>query len=233
MPERPQVIIAMPQYGHVSPRAMASFVELITTSMGRGVVRATMFSQDCGLMDVVRNGLVVDCFQQHPSMTHIMWVDSDMVVPANAVTDLLARDKPVVGGLYYQKTEPFTPVVYEFDPFRRLDEPFENIRRVGGLGLGCTLVRSEIYKTMALHYGDAAWHQLSGNDGEDAFFFQRCKEMGIETWLDPAVRCGHVRDHVVTSEDWERARAAAAASAAAPVSGFQLASLPAYGEELF
>ena len=55
----------------------------------------------------------------NPEATHLFFMDSDMVFPAQALNRLLARDKDIVGGCYMARTETPIPHIYRF---KREDE---------------------------------------------------------------------------------------------------------------
>lgn len=200
--DKVSVSIAMPLYSHVSPIAMINFVGVLQACWRGGIIGGVSFTRGA-FVDAARNGLVIDALNKNPTITHIMWIDSDMVLPTDAVLRLLEDDKPIVGGLYHHRVDPFDPVAYHLNPFRVLEKLPTSIERVGGLGFGCTLVRAEIYPAMARRFNDVKWHECKYPDGEDVHFFDRCAEMGIETWLDPLVKCGHIMDEVITSERWK------------------------------
>jgi hypothetical protein len=203
------VTIVMPLYGHVSPIVVVGLSALLRHSYKKDLATDTLFSEGA-LVDEARNHLVRVAFETNPDVTHLMWIDSDVVPPPDTLERLLGHDKQIVGGIYHQKELPHHPLVYDLDPYRLVESSFSGgeLRKVGGIGLGCALVRAETYKLMSQHFQDIRWHELSYGTGEDVHFFERCRKIGVEVWLDPTIRCGHVRDQMLTSDDWERARRA-------------------------
>jgi hypothetical protein len=203
------VTLAMPFYGHVAPMVVVQMMGVVLEGGRKGYLAGAVFTQGTRL-DEARNHLVREAFESNQSITHIMWIDSDMLVPADAIERLLSHDKPVVGGLYHQKEAPFRPVAYDLEPYQLLDVSFADgkLRQVGGMGFGCVLVRAQVYMQISQHYKDVRWHERSYQTGEDVHFFDRCRELGIDVWLDSSLKCGHVRDNPVTSDDWERERRA-------------------------
>lgn len=204
-----KVTVVMPLYGHVAPVVVVGLTALLRYSYERGLVSDTVFTEGA-LVDEARNQLVRRAFEGNPEVTHLMWIDADVVPPPDAVERLLAHDKQIVGGVYHQKGPPYAPLVFDLDPYRRITSSFsgEELKRVGGVGLGCALVRAEVYQRLSQHFQDVRWYELSFGTGEDVHFFERCRQVGIEVWVDPTVRCGHVGDRTVTAEDWERSREA-------------------------
>lgn len=201
----PKVVIALPAYGQIPATSAVTLCGVMADGVAKGLCHGLVYATNA-MVDWARNHLVGLALEHHSEPTHIMWVDGDMVIPQDAIARLLEHDKDIVSGLYFQRTEPHLPVVYTLDPFEiTTDLDFENLSQVEGLGMGCMLARTEVYREMEKHFSDQRWHMAEWpNGGEDVWFFRRCKEMGIESFLDPTVLCGHVREQVVTMEDWKR-----------------------------
>jgi hypothetical protein len=197
----PRVAVAVPLFEPIAPCAMTSLVALVRYATAAGLLEGLYFT-DGLFYDVARNKLVANVLASPGRATHVLWIDSDMVVPIDALERLLAADQPIAGGLYHAKRGDLRPTVFALDPLRAFDGRLEGTTRVDGFGLGCALVRTSVYQEMAGVFGDRRWHVLAHEAGEDVWFFQRCKKMGIQAWIDTAVRCGHVRDQTVTTADW-------------------------------
>ncbi len=202
-----RVALAVPLFEPLSPMTVISIAALVRRATERGLLSGLFFS-DGLFYDLARNALVREVLGSPAHFTHLLWVDSDMVVPADAAERLLASDKQVVGALYHTKRVDLHPAAFDLDPVRVYEGPFDGLVRTDGFGLGCALVRREVFEEMASRFDDERWHVLSYGSGEDMHFFRRCKEMGVEVWLDGSVRCGHVRDGAVTTDDWLALKAA-------------------------
>src|SRR6266487_3494825 len=50
----------------------------------------------------------------------IMWVDSDIVLPVDGITRLVAEDKDLITGVYCQREPPHFPLIAHFDQERRV-----------------------------------------------------------------------------------------------------------------
>jgi hypothetical protein len=138
--------------------------------------------------------------------THVWFIDQDMVIPDGTLARLVSHGAPVVGGLYFDRTY-HMPVAFMYDPprpFMDLPEDTAEPVQVDGIGMGCTLIDCRVLVAMSKRFGDEYWFKYDGDghDGEDVFFSKRCAEMGLPIYLDTAVRCGHVREEVVTEAHW-------------------------------
>jgi hypothetical protein len=204
----PCVALAIPLFEPIAPSAMTSIIALVRHATASGLLQGLFFT-DGLFYDVARNTLVADVLGSAGRFTHVLWIDSDMVVPIDALERLLAANRPVAGGLYHTKRGNLHPAVFALEPLRAFEGRLEGTARVDGFGLGCALVRTSVYEEMAAAFGDRRWHVLAYETGEDAWFFQRCKKLGVEVWIDTSVQCGHVRDQAVTTADWLAGRGSA------------------------
>ena len=64
-------------------------------------------------VDLARN-LVVESALKDPDVTHVFFMDSDMQFHTDSLIRLVQRDKPVVGGIYFSRTETPVPHAYAF-----------------------------------------------------------------------------------------------------------------------
>lgn len=213
---KPAVVICMPVDRPLPPEVADSYASVYGRGLVDGTVIAKIMIPDT-YADVARNLCVTHAMDAPGDPTHVMWFDSDQTMPSDTVARLLSHQKAVVGGLYHQRRPPFHPVAYDFLDdgtgygMKLIDLPDDpkGLVKVDGLGLGCTLVRLDVYLAMAEHFGDASWHQLSPGHGEDVFWFRRLRDMGVDdVWLDCDLRAGHVRREVVSTVHYESFRRA-------------------------
>jgi hypothetical protein len=200
-----RVVMALPIYGQMPVPAAIHMAVLMQKSAAAGVLSGLTYCQNA-MVDFARNQCVENVLEHESEPTHIFWLDGDIVAPNDAIERLLEHDTDIASGLYHRKDPPHIPVVYTLDPFQNVpDFDIEKVQTVEGTGMGCLLVRTQVYKDMAEKYGDRAWHQaMYPTGGEDVWFFGRCKEMGVETIMDPRIRCGHMKETMITTEDWKR-----------------------------
>jgi len=156
-----------------------------------------------------RNFLANTALESNPS--HVMWIDGDIVMADQSVIRLISHNLPVVGGVYFYKVEPHLPVVFDIPDDRstiiykdNLD-PEEEVQQVGVMGMGCCLVESDVYRQWQKHFGNDEYYVNDGiGSGEDVYFFMGLHEMGVPVYIDPIIRCGHIREQMITSDEWDR-----------------------------
>lgn len=138
----------------------------------------------------------------------VMWFDSDMVFNPDTLTRMLKyidAGHDMVTGVYYRRTVPFTPVLFEsmdidnekqeatYNEFTEiLDEPFE----VAACGFGCVLMRTEVFVSVFAKFGNM--FSPIGNIGEDIAFCWRARQCGYKILADPTIKLGHVGFNIVT-----------------------------------
>jgi len=145
---------------------------------------------------------------------YLFFVDSDCVLPVDALKRLYEHDKDVVAGMYFGKVSPFPPIVYQKTPeglYRHLtDYPENSLVEVDGVGMGCCLIKTEVLKHFVfdkeLKYADGknefvkesfGFEPIMSPDenrvsiGEDLSFCKRCQDLGYKIYVDTGVQCEH------------------------------------------
>jgi len=147
-----------------------------------------------------------------PPLTHLLWLDDDMTVPSDALLCLLERNLPVVGCNYARKDLTGRPVASigldATDDSNLISSVGKTgVEKVIGLGFGCLLIRREVFTKIRFPwFGHKWWHAEAlrtvmgvpeanqwRDNFEDAWFCQRCQEIGIDVWMDHDLsqRTGH------------------------------------------
>ncbi len=201
MDRKANITFAVPAYGMMAPEVAVSLAQAFGYVVSKGL-EASIATMKEPSVTRARNDLVREILERY-NPTHIMWVDSDIVLPQDAVIRLLMVSQAVAGGLYHYKVPPFAPVVYDLDPYCRRDYlKSDGPHPVDGMGMGCVLIWAHVFQKMQVAYGDQFWFKETEEEGEDVWFYRRLKELQIWPYLDPTVKCGHVRQQIITSADW-------------------------------
>lgn len=152
---------------------------------------------------------------------YVLMVDNDVVLPKDALTMLLEDPKDVCLGYYAHrgrqnvydgrtcicklkdengKAYYHYPLESEYtaDEMAAMDRAGEKKIVVHGGGMGCALIRTEVFSRLSypwydwVNYGDANRGMLS----EDLYFCQLCINSKIPIYSDVRVGCGHLLRHV-------------------------------------
>lgn len=106
-------------------------------------------------VDVARNMITKDVINGHPDVTHLLWIDDDMVFQPDALNRLLALDLPFVGGLCFDRHS-LKPVIarlfdkswgYEPNTIGWLwDYPKNRVIKVDRTGGAFLLIKREVFE---------------------------------------------------------------------------------------
>jgi len=151
----------------------------------------------------------------------VLMVDNDVVLPKDALRMLLEDAKDVNLGFYAHRDADnlyrgntclcrlkdaegkeyyHFPIEsqYSAEEMRGMAEAGETKIEIHGGGMGCALIRTEVYRKTSypwydwVNYGDANRGMLS----EDLYFCTLCRASGIAIHADVRVGCGHLLRHV-------------------------------------
>jgi hypothetical protein len=119
---------------------------------------------------------------------YVLWLDSDMVFPSTAALRLLEHDKDIVGCNYLKRTKPLKPVAYknigDWDSYLPLTVQDELVK-VEGVGMGCILMKTEIFKQIQKPYFEFTYNEKSDDWlGEDFNLLTKFRNIGYEVYID-------------------------------------------------
>jgi hypothetical protein len=137
-----------------------------------------------------------------PSVTHLMYLDDDILIPQNALPRLLYANKPIISGIYTKKNvtlETTTSTIDEDEKYVYAQrgvlasrEPTELVS-CSLTGAGMLMVDLDVFRQMP-----EPWFSfvLGEEDrvvvGEDSYFIQKAAQCGFSSWCDPSVVGVHV-----------------------------------------
>ena len=165
-----------------------------------------------------RNLLCVEAFKDN--YDYIMWIDSDMVVPkdalANLLVDTIDKNAQIFTGLYVKRTYPTVPVLYDkieppaLDDNNQLvkqiheytDYPLNDTFKVAGCGFGCVLTSVKLLKRVWDTFGPA-FNPLPWAS-EDIAFCYRVGQLHEPIWCDSNISCGHIGTLLYTDKMLKR-----------------------------
>ena len=149
----------------------------------------------------------------------LLFIDNDVVVPHDALKNLYEDAKDVCLGfyahrgadnvyhgntnicrLYDEKGEKYFhyPLESEYTgaEMREMREAGEFKVRIHGGGMGCALIRTDVFRQLKYPWYDWVHYKTGKMLGEDLFFCESCRKNGIKIFTDTRVNCGHMLRHV-------------------------------------
>lgn len=177
-------------------------------------------------IDFNRNS-AIDRAEREFKADYIMSMDADMTFPKDTIPRLFSHisdDTPVVTGIYWRKAGSMRCVTGTYAPLARHEAKKASLLSQGFLsddgqsqylyyqpmtcydipgcvdvsGMGCLLLRLDVFKRLELPYFKYTNGYANGGDftldhsSEEMWLFMQLKRKGIKVMCDPSVKCGHL-----------------------------------------
>lgn len=208
------IAISVPCYkGTVPIDWVCAFAGTQSALMQHGVKSFMQVRTNSGLIHAVRNELVHTALAK-PEVTHILFVDDDVIWKPDDVLRLLAWSQkyPFVCGVYSARDDnPTFFVDLDHTGDHKIIKSSEGLLRARGVPGGFMLLKREVFENPKLraqcpvsHYtrGDLKDELVCGffdyihegltGTGEDIAFCRRWRRAGGEIWVDPTISLQHV-----------------------------------------
>jgi hypothetical protein len=186
---KPNVIIGIACQGVVKSRMAQSVACNIIKA--NGVVSDVLMKETCDVVSS-RTWLVREAIKK--GATHLLFVDSDMFFPAEALNTLLSHDKDIIGVKYNKRQFPLEET---HQPLIEEPDPKTGLLRCLSIGTGLMLIKLSIFEKMTepwFSFGRGVEGQLTL--GEDVWFCRNSQDSGYEVWCDPTIKVGHIGSFV-------------------------------------
>ncbi len=138
-------------------------------------------------------------FAQHmkPAITHILFMDYDVIPRPNTLKRLLSHDKDIVSGVYpivmenhitwcLSKEEPFKAMAFNDLP--------HNMFKAKTICNGMMLVKMGVFDNIEWPYWENHFQVGSLLTGHDLDFCIKARKAGYDLWVDPKVKCKHIKN---------------------------------------
>ena len=119
---------------------------------------------------------------------YCLWLDSDITFPAGIALKLLAHNEPIVACNYIRRQLPAKGVAYQVIGDWENPLPFEiydDLVEVQGVGMGCMLMKTEIFSKIPKPWFEFGWSPESNDHlGEDMLLCQKIASAGYTVKID-------------------------------------------------
>lgn len=187
---KPKVVVAMPATEMMKAKTAHAVGVMLLHSADK--VLDFLLMQSCDIASA-RMWFAKQAVEK--GATHLLFVDSDMLFPGDALEQLLARDKDIIGVEYHKRKFPLeTVTAYMPDVEKSETEPF----KVGIAGTGLMLIKTDVFKNPNM---DPNWFSFGRNAkgenviGEDGFFCNQARSIGYDVFVDPVVKVLHLGEY--------------------------------------
>lgn len=205
-----KILIAVPTFENIMPDTFKSIYDLNTT--GHECQFEFVRGYDCA---TARNHIAQMALDK--GVDYVLMVDNDVVLPKDALQNLLDDPKDVCLGFYAHRDRDNIyrgrtcvckllndvgimyfnyPLESEYtaEELRNMRENGEYKVLIHGGGMGCALIRTDVFRTIEYPWYD--WVNYSdehrGMLSEDLYFCEACKRYDIPIYTDSRVVCGHL-----------------------------------------
>lgn len=187
-----KILIAIPTNRYVETETFKSIYDLIIPD---GYTTEIQFFYGYQI-DQIRN-LIADWGKK---FDYLFCVDSDIVLPADALEKFLRANKDIISGIYIQRK----PGEHILELYRKIHNggyaniPYDTIAgyglvQVDACGFGCVLINSNVLRKMEYpHFVYKSAINHAQTLSEDVYFCMKAAELGFTVWADESVRCEHI-----------------------------------------
>jgi len=141
---------------------------------------------------------------KNPDVTHLYFMDSDVVPPPNTLQKLIGHDLPIVAGIYPMNVNGKKTWSFKGDSRNAtyggwqlhsipLPDELMNVTAIGGSTL---LVKREVFEKMERPWFKIVYKAIDEeghayDEGEDEYFSRIAIEAGYDIVVDPTIICQH------------------------------------------
>lgn len=207
-----KVLIAVPTFESIYPDTFKSIYDLNVD--GYETLFEFVRGYDCA---TARNRIAqkaMDC-----GADYVLMVDNDVVLPKNALVDLLDDAKMICLGYYAHRDADNIyrgrtcvcklqkpsgaryfnyPLESEYTAkeLAELKEAGQFKVRIHGGGMGCAMINTSLFRLIEYPWYDWVNYKGGAMLSEDLYFCEQCKKHDVLIYTDTRVNCGHMLRHV-------------------------------------
>lgn len=185
--EEPVVAVCIPSDDHVHAAFTMSLVHMLLHTIFSGdIVLGGLTIQHVGasILPHSRYNLVKKSLEK--GATHLLYIDSDMMFPADTLTRLLSHDKDIVGVNAMSRRPPYNTTAWAA-PGKPVVTTAEStgLERAWRTGFALVLLKASVFERLQPPYfGITYVPETDEFRGEDYYFFDAARDAGLELWID-------------------------------------------------
>lgn len=201
----PRILVGIPLERTVSYADKVFFPFMQIAAQG-----PAMIESQYGRIDVVRNVMATQLLTS--TYTHLLMLDIDHIHPSDIIQrlarwTLIFPQLDVVSGLNFRRKKPFDPVAGTYSAVDSYDRPMltqwpKGLVRVDEVGGASLLVHRRVFERLEppwfFNIYDHVWE--NNYPGEDIGFSRKCKQAGIDIYIDTTTSSPHCTEATVTEE---------------------------------
>lgn len=198
----PKIMIAVPTFENISTD---TFQSIYNIDKGDNEV---IFDHIKGYDVAAARNKIVKKFLDG-NCDYLMMIDHDMIIPKDALLNLLEDDLEVVSGYYAHRSGEYDGKTclcylghfnydhqYTAEDIKKLKEDGTIVFQIKGGGMGCILIKRETLRKLYFPYFKWVEYASGATLSEDLYFCEQCKAKDIPIYADTRVACGHIFKYV-------------------------------------
>ena len=209
-----KILVAVPTFENIYPDTFKSIYDLDV--MDHDVSFEFVRGYDCA---TARNRIAQKALDKKTD--YVLMVDNDVVLPKDALMNLLETPVDVCLGYYAHRdgdniyrgrscvcklydengNKHFNyPLESEYtaDELKELKDSGQYRVQIHGGGMGCALIKTDVFNRIKYPWYD--WvnyaNEHRGMLSEDLYFCEGCRKNSIPIYTDTRVNCGHILRHI-------------------------------------
>lgn len=207
-----RILIAVPTFENIYPDTFKSIYDLDVS--GHNVSFEFVRGYDCA---TARNKIARIALDRETD--YVLMVDNDVVLPQDALINLLDDPQDVCLGYYAHRDTDniyrgrtcvcklLTPEgvrwknyplesEYTAQEMAAMKAKGEYKIRIHGGGMGCAFIKTDVFNRTKYPWYDWTNYKDGGMLSEDLYFCENCRKSSIQIYTDTRVNCGHLLRHV-------------------------------------
>lgn len=186
----PSVAVLLPAQDAMPTRAVEALLGVLM-SLGPG---SGVFFADGPSPTVAKRNQLVHRFLNESAAAWAFFLDTDMVPDPDVLPRLLARNKDIVGALYFARFGPPHPYAGWHRPDGLEDPvtPEQGLTAVDWVASGALLVRRSVFQRLREPWFLLSGEGLGSGRNEDMGFCAKARAGGLGVWCDTDVIVGHL-----------------------------------------
>jgi choline kinase len=173
--------------------AFAFCLAQLASNLTHNNIRYQLFFEVGSLIADQRYRLVNTALER--TATEILWLDSDMIFPADVYQKLSKWNHDVVACMYSTRTKPYRSTAFLSDNMQDTLTARSGIHSVYAVGMGCMLTKTQVFKIVPQPWFNTRWdYQNNSFSGEDIYFCDQLQNYNYQVFVDCDLsnQCSHI-----------------------------------------
>jgi len=203
-----KIAIGVPSSDMIYADFAFSFNSMVIQTLSKGIPVSAIFNKKGSMINQARCALVEDA--RRSGATHLLFVDSDHVIPSNLLVKLIEADKDIIGLHQVTKRPPIRSNCEDMKG-QRLTKPGQGIEEVTRIGTGIMLISMKVFDRLKqpifeFRFDRGGFNRSAHWVGEDYNFCEAARHKGFKIFVDHDLskECYHIGPTMFGVQELER-----------------------------